>query len=121
MGLPEMEHKPMTRGAKFCKCDPRCSHYIEIDYIGRLCETQAMDFAIKVINLAKGTNLSKGTYTNGWTTKQETYLKEWVENKGVKYGDYSAIGAIIGKTGNQVRRKVQRLEQVGRIVRRNIS
>lgn len=117
MGLPIMERKPLSKRSKLCKCEPVCTHYIDIEYLGRYCENQAMNFAVHLINLAKGTGIANGTYNANWTTAQESELKNWVKN-GIKYGDYRILGEMFGKSREAVRSKVQHMEREGKIIRK---
>lgn len=116
MGLPIMERKPLSKRSKLCKCEPVCTHYIDIEYLGRYCENQAMNFAVQLINLAKETNISNGVYSLNWTTAQESTLKKWVEN-GVKNGDYRILAEMFGKSRTAVKSKVQDMVKEGKIIR----
>ncbi|MEC0276880.1 hypothetical protein [Peribacillus frigoritolerans] len=116
MGLPDMDRQPLSPRSKLCKCEPRCSNYIDIEYIGRYCDNQAMNFAVQLINLVKETNIVHGVYTPNWTTAQESVLKKWVEN-GVKNGDYRILGEMFGKNRTAVKNKVYDMEKEGKLKR----
>lgn len=117
MGLPELRLKPnLFDGSCRCKCKPKCENYIDIEYIGRYCENEATELAVKLINLAKGVNVSQDKYTQrGWTTRQEKVLTDWVTNKGINYGDYRIIGELINKSRGQVKNKVQHMRKEGKL------
>lgn len=115
------EIKPMHRKSikKYCHCTPRCEKVIEFDSIDKIiCENRAIEMARNMLSLVNGQELStqKG---RGWTMRQTSFLKKWVEEKGVKNGDYRLIGDMIGKTRHQVKNKVQYMEKIGELRRTN--
>jgi short subunit dehydrogenase-like uncharacterized protein len=101
-----------------CKCPEKCTHYIlieDLDYEKRVCEQQATDLAVKLINAAKGTNIVQGTYVQGWTTKMENEIIKWITNQGIKNGDLRLMGEMFNKTRFQVKNKIQHMRKTGRL------
>lgn len=108
-------------GRKLCKCKPRCTTFFEFTSINKvLCQTRAENFMYAMINQVKNAQLTKGRRSGkmGWTTEETKFVKDWVEKNGVKYGDYRKIGELLGRTREVVKSKVQYMEKIGEIVRK---
>jgi len=114
------------RQSKICGCNPKCKEFytfsIDVeDFI--LCATDSRQFAFEVLE-SLGVVTSKLAFPHslfGWTTEQERFIKEFLNdnsayyNGKVKYGTYSLIAEMLGKTRGQVKSKIQHMQKEGKL------
>ncbi|KGR88710.1 hypothetical protein [Lysinibacillus odysseyi] len=103
---------------KRCKCNPRCDQYFRINGMDVYCKKKLEQLAINILNTVNGTTISQKSYNNrGWTTKMEKELIQFIETNGVRFGTYRILAELFGKSRAQVKRKVYKLEEEGRLRR----
>lgn len=124
----EMAKLHIRRQAAICECQPRCSSFYtftERDHDWILCSQDAQQFAFEILEqlelVTKKLAFPKSKV--GWTTEQEQFIIRYFrtetcfdENKKVKYGTYSLLGEMLGKTRDQVKLKVQHMVKEGKLV-----
>jgi hypothetical protein len=124
----EMAKLHSKRQAALCGCQPRCRYFYtftehEHDWI--LCARDAQQFAFEILEqldlVTKKLAFPKSKV--GWTTEQEHFIIRYFqdehcfeENGKVKYGTYSLLGEMLGKTRDQVKLKIQHMSKEGKLV-----
>lgn len=102
--------------SKKCKCTPVCADYFKVDGFDLYCKKGLESLAFDLINKVNGTKIMQGNHmSNGWTSKQEVAVIEFINKNGVQNGTYVKIGLLINKNKDQVKRKVYELEKKGRL------
>lgn len=117
----DLNKLPKTRQRKVCGCNDPCQTFITFSHNSDflLCEQDAKEFAFEILAelgvLTKKLAFPKSKY--GWTTEQEQfvirYLKDehCLQNGRVKYGTYSILGEMLGKSREQVKNKIQHMKK----------
>ena len=114
--MPEIIEVDLTK--RPCKCIPKCDQYFRINGMDVYCKKKLEQLAINILNVVNGTTISQKNYNNrGWTTKMERELIRFIESNGVRFGTYRILAEMFGKSREQVKRKVYKLEKEGRLQR----
>jgi len=114
------------RQKKICKCSQMCEEFFTFtsdeDFI--LCSSDAKEFAFRILEL-KGLVTQKHAFPKskyGWTTEQERFVinyiqkEDRIDEKGkVKFGTYTMLGEMLGKTRAAIKDKVNHLRKAGRL------
>lgn len=110
--------KTKSKRASKCKCTIMCEEFYRVNGFDVYCKGSLEQLAVNILNLVNDTNISQGNRNKrGWTTKQEQQIIQFIERNGVQFGTYRIIGEMIGKTREQVKAKVYKLEKEGRLKR----
>ena len=117
---------PKNRQKKICGCPTLCTEFYTFslendDFM--LCAGDTRQFAFEMMSeLGLMTKkLAFPTSKWGWTTEQEEFVKKYLKDKSayyngkVKYGTYSLIGEMLGKSREQVKNKIQHMQKEGKI------
>jgi len=102
---------------KVCRCEPKCEKFIRIerdDSVIRLCEQDAKSHAYDILETLGYIQRKQIRNVKPWTSKQEQVLIKWAE-KGFQFGDMRVIGDLLGKTREQVKKKVVHMRKLGLI------
>lgn len=115
------------RQKNVCTCKQRCEHFYtftlrDTDFM--LCAGDTEQFGFEILQevgvLTKKLAFPKSKY--GWTTEQERFIKNYFETERVyepsgkvKYGLYSMLGEMLGKTREQVKNKIQHMQKEGKL------
>jgi hypothetical protein len=117
---------PIKRQKIICKCKSTCEevYTFSMDDDFMLCGNDAKEFAFRILEI-KGLVTQKRAFPKskyGWTTEMERFVINYIkeenciaENGKVKFGTYSLIGEMLGKTRAAVKDKVNHLRRAGRI------
>lgn len=121
----DLTQLPSKRQQKICGCKPKCNDFYTFtndeDFI--LCSGDARQFAFEIFNKL-GLVTAKLAFPKskwGWTTEQEQFIKSYLKDKAayyngkVKYGTYSLIAEMLGKTREQVKNKIQHMAKEGKL------
>lgn len=116
---------PEKRQKKICGCNQRCREFFtfttEDDFI--LCANDTNQFGFEILEQL-GLVTKKQAFPNskyGWTTEQERFVIKYLKENNcylggkVKWGTYSLIGEMLGKTRDQVKDKINHLRKAGRL------
>lgn len=121
--LTKLHH---NRQKIICGCEPKCTEFYtfstEEDFI--LCTTDAKQFAFELLEelgiVTKKLAFPKSKY--GWTMEQERFIQRYFkeepifrEDGKIKYGTYSMLGEMLGKTREQVKNKIQSMQKEGKL------
>ena len=111
--LPDIE-QVITR--RTCDCKPKCKEFYKINGFDVYCKKSLENLAFDILNKLNGTTIMQGNYTNnGWTTRMERELINYINTQGVQNGTYAKLGVMLGKSRQQVKNKVYQLEKQGRL------
>jgi hypothetical protein len=116
---------PKRRQKKICGCSLTCTEFYtfntEDEFI--LCAGDAKKFAFEILEqlgiISK--TLAFPYSVSGWTTMQEHLIKKFLSdpnvyyNGKVKYGTYSRLGEMLGKSREQVKKKIQHMQKEGKL------
>lgn len=111
-----------NRQNKICICPEKCKHFYTFsddkqDFI--LCESETKEFGFSILHelglVTEKLAFPKSKY--GWTTEQERFIKKYLSENPVKYGTYSLLGEMLGKSRGQVKSKVQHMRKEGKLNR----
>jgi hypothetical protein len=110
---------------KLCGCTALCKEFYnfttdEEDFT--LCAGDARQLAFEIM-YQQGLVSKKIAFpaSTGWTMEHEEFIKKYLKDKNaysdgkIKYGTYSLIAEMLGKTREQVKKKVQRMQKVGKL------
>ncbi|MCD4838149.1 hypothetical protein LRS37_04540 [Neobacillus sedimentimangrovi] len=114
------------RQRKICGCNPLCQEFYtyqtdEDDFI--LCAGDTKQFALEIFNQLGliDQNLAFPKTDYGWTDEQELLIQRYLKDKNayyrgkVKYGTYSNLAQMLGKTREQVKNKIQHMRKEGKL------
>ena len=111
--LPEIEKINTTRK---CNCTPKCKEYFKVNGIDVYCKKSLENLAFDILNKLNGTTIMQGNYmSNGWTTKMEKEIIDYINRYGVQNGTYAKLAVLLNKKREQVKAKVYQLEKQGRL------
>jgi hypothetical protein len=122
----DMSRLPTMMQLRMCECKPMCKHFVMISDLRAepltMCGRDAREYVQELIDLLgmRGDENVPRTQ-NGWTSRQEQLLREYLLNEGmekdgsIKYGVYSILAEKVGKTRKQVKGKIQRMRQEGKL------
>jgi hypothetical protein len=116
----------LKKQKKICGCVTLCQEFYNFttdddDFI--LCAGDARQFAFELLEIM-GLVTKKCAFPTskwGWTTEQEEFVKKYLKDKNayyngkVKYGTYSLIAEMLGKTREQVKNKIQHMQKEGKL------
>ena len=88
-----------------------------------LCQTDAQQFAFEILEqlglVTKKQAFPKSQY--GWTTEEERLWKKYIKEQNcfdehgkVKFGTYTMLGEMLGKSREQVKHKIQHMRKEGK-------
>jgi hypothetical protein len=111
---------------KICGCPKLCTEFFnfatdEEDFT--LCTGDARQLAFEIM-YQQGLVSKKLAFpdsNSGWTMEHEEFIKKYLKDKNaysdgkIKYGTYSLIAEMLGKTREQVKKKVQHMQKVGKL------
>jgi hypothetical protein len=116
----------LKKQKKICGCVILCNEFYNYstdddDFI--LCAGDSRQFAFELLEKLGLVTKKMAFPTSkwGWTTEQEEFVKRYLKDKNayyngkVKYGTYSLIGEMIGKSREQVKEKIKYLREAGRL------
>lgn len=100
-----------------CGCETPCKTYKTITdrdmKMITVCEAQAIQIARELLKEAPPSEFKMRR--DGWTTKQEHDLIEYIKINGVQYGTASFLARKFDKDHGTVGRKIKKLREEGRL------
>ncbi|CRK80331.1 hypothetical protein [Neobacillus massiliamazoniensis] len=111
---------------KICGCVTLCTDFYTFttdDEDFTLCAGDTRQLAFEILE-KQGLVTQKLAFPTskwGWTTDQEEFVKKYLKDKNayyngkIKYGTYSLIGEMLGKTRDQVKNKIQHMQKEGKL------
>jgi hypothetical protein len=117
---------PEKRKRKICSCPVLCEEFYTIAIESEdvvLCEREAKEFGFQLFEKL-GIVTEKKAFTKskcGWTTEQEAFIRRYLKDKNlyyngkIKYGTYSLIGEMLGKSRYQVKDKIHHMQKEGKL------
>lgn len=120
----DMEKKPMSElpknvQSRLCKCEPRCTDYINLDGYGRYCLQDALTIAHGLFALVNGINripnINADKYRE-WTYQEEQVIQDFLRSKDrAEWGDYRFLGSLLNRTHESIKSRVKLLRREGRL------
>jgi hypothetical protein len=116
----DLTRLPEKKQHKICGCEPRCKEFINLstekDDV-MLCAKDAELFAFEILAhleiVTRRMAFPKSKY--GWTREQERFIIKYLEENPVKYGTYTLIGEMLGKSRDVVKNKIQYMKREGQL------
>lgn len=112
---PMRKLSPQTR-ERICNCPTPCKYYVHLDEYGRYCENAALDIAYDIFSVVKDLKRPRNSRTYSvWTFEEEQFIRDWYDNKEVRYGDRRVIAEMLDRKYAAVSAKIDNMKERGKL------